>query len=58
MSIAIIRRRDVANIKAAYHKFGIKRLPTLGALKSRGILRQLGRGTYKLTKKRKPMGMV
>jgi hypothetical protein len=58
MSVAIIRRRDVANIKAAYHKFGIKRLPTLGALESRGILRQLGRGKYKLTKKRKAMGAV
>jgi hypothetical protein len=58
MSVAIIRRRDVANLKTAYHRFGIKRLPTLGALESRGILRQLGRGTYKLAKKRKRMGAV
>jgi hypothetical protein len=58
MAIAVIRRRDVANIKAAYHKFGIKRLPTLAALESRGIVRQLGRGTYRLAKKRKPMGAV
>jgi hypothetical protein len=58
MPTMIIRRRDVANIKHAYHKFGIKRLPTLAALESRGIVRQLGRGTYKLTRRRKPMGQV
>jgi hypothetical protein len=54
----IIHRREAAILKTAYHRGGIKRLPTLGALASRGILRQVGRGAYKLARKRRPMGAV
>jgi predicted transcriptional regulator of viral defense system len=53
-----IRRRDVANYKTALHRAGIKRLPTLSTLTERGILREVGRGRYQLTRKRNPMGAV
>lgn len=54
----VIRRREAAVLKTAYHRAGLKRLPTLGHLAEIGILRELGRGRYTLARARKPMGAV
>lgn len=54
----VIRRREVAIYKQALHRAGIRRLPTLASLESRGIIKTVGRGAYRLRRKGKSMGAV
>jgi hypothetical protein len=53
-----IRRREIALYKTALHRAGVKRLPTLKNLADRGILRELGWGRYRLSRKARNVGMV
>jgi len=48
----------VAIYKQALHRAGIRRLPTLASLESRGIIKTVGRGAYRLRRKGKSMGAV